>query len=121
MATYKPQAVARQNDTTNSTAAGSRIETGWGFIVGAGSARLTESITYSTAFVGAPIVTVTYGGDQIGTTPSYGTGNLSVRASVVAFPIGVQATGFTVCVQTVDAGTWSSGQGVYYHWIAIGL
>ena len=112
--------VNRQNNTTNSILNGARIETGWGFAVGAGAARITEAVSFGTSFTTAPIVLLSYGGDANSTTPSYGAGGLNVRASVAAFPYSITTSGFTAVVQTVDATTWSASQSVYYHWIAIG-
>lgn len=110
----------RQSDTSNATVTGGRIETGWGFIVGNGTSALTETVTYGSSFTTAPIVLVSYGGDQTNTTPSYGSGGLNVRASVLGYPYSISTTGFSVRIQTTDATTWTSGQAVYYQWIAIG-
>jgi hypothetical protein len=112
--------VSRQNDTTNSIVTGARVETGWGVFAQAAISKKTESVTFGAAFATAPIVTVTYAGDQTGGTVAYGNGGDTVKGPVSIKVTAVSTTAFTLYAQPSDASSWGATDNVYYTWTAIG-
>jgi len=110
--------VKRQNDTTNSTLANARIETGWGVMIATAANSASETVTFSTAFSTAPIVIVGTGGDHASST-TYGSGSLAIKA-FYAGSGAINTSGFTAYARTVDATTWTAGNTIFYQWIAIG-
>lgn len=111
--------IKRQNDTTNTTVTGTRIETGWGAItVGVANLSFTDAVTFGTAFATPPIVTCTFGGDQISGTVAYGNGGNNVQGIAGAKVFGVTTTGFSAYVWAMS--NWSVGNILYYQWTAIG-
>lgn len=118
--TVQKMTVARQNDAANTTVPGSRIETGWGvFTAPVVNDRFTEDVTFGTAFTVAPIVTITFGGDQTSGTVAYGNGGNNVIGKASAKVYGVTTTKFTAYVY--GDTSWSAGNNIYYQWIAIGV
>lgn len=55
----------RQNNTTNVTVSGYIIQTGWGYVTGDGSVGVQKTVTFPTAFSGAPIVQISYAGARL--------------------------------------------------------
>lgn len=111
----------RQNDTSNTLAVvGSRTETGWGVFAQGAAANKSETVTFGQAFASAPIVLVTFGGDQTGGTIAYGNGANTEKGPVAIKAYGMGTTGFTAHAHTTDGTSWSATANVYYQWIAIG-
>jgi len=109
--------VQRQNNTTNTTVVGSRIETGWGVIVPGASGVAQETVTFATAFTDRPIVIMTYGGDANSST-TYGSGAIVVNIAVTAAHTITTSNFVARCQST--GGAWSAGNTVFYQWMAIG-
>lgn len=55
----------RQNNTTNVVVSGYIIQTGWGYVTGDGSVGVQKTVTFPTAFSGAPIVQISYAGARL--------------------------------------------------------
>ena len=119
--TVLTHSVKRQNDTTNTTTAGARTETGWGAMQFSTTAnQISEAVTFNTAFVGRPIVLISPGGDTGNVPIVYGDGDANVAAHQTAKAVAIRNTGFNAYV-TNPTGNYTSGQIVYYQWIAIGV
>lgn len=112
--------VSRQNDTTNSTITGARIETGWGVFAQGAVANKSEAVTFKTAFTTTPIVTISYGGDQTGGTIALGNGGNVEKGPITVKAYGESTSGFTAHAHTSDGTSWSATANVYYKWTAIG-
>jgi hypothetical protein len=98
-----------------------QIQHGWDYITaGAAASYYTKSKTFPTAFLTTPIVLITPGGDQIGGTPTLGSGGNNRHGLQMAKAYGVTASGFNALVGT-SAGNYSIGDHVHFHWLAIGL
>jgi len=111
--------VKRQNDTTNTTVTGAKMETGWGVVTNnTASNSISEAITFSAAFSTIPIVTVTCGGDNASST-TYGSGGVNLAAGIVSQAVGPSTTGFTVLLAKRDSTNFATGF-TFYQWIAIG-
>ena len=113
--------VLRQDNTTNTYQSGNTvILTGYGVGVPGAAAFLSEAVTFGITFAAAPIVTISYGGDDTGASTTYGAGGNERKTYVVATAHTVTTTGFTARVSTTDATNWTAGDTVFYQWIAIG-
>ncbi len=113
--------VLRQNNTTNTYQSGNTVMlTGYGVGVPGAAAFLSEAVTFGITFAAAPIVTISYGGDDTGASTTYGAGGNERKTYVVATAHTVTTTGFTARVSTTDASSWTAGDTVFYQWIAIG-
>jgi len=111
--------VKRQNNTTNTTPANARVETGWGVMVATAANNAQETVTFATAFSTAPIVIVGTGGDHASST-TYGDGSLAIKAFYTGSG-GISTSGFTAYARTVDATNWTAGNTIFYQWVAIGV
>lgn len=111
--------VKRQNDTSNATVTGARIETGWGVITATAVTVLTETVTFGTAFTTAPIVIVTSGGDNVSGTATYGAGT-AARNNAFGIAHTITTSNFIVRMRSEGGVAWTSGDTVFYQWIAIG-
>lgn len=112
--------VRRQNNTTNSTVSGARIETGWGVFAQGAASNKSETVTFGTAFSTTPIVVVSYGGDQTGGTVALGNGGNTEKGPVAIKAYNESTSGFTAHAHTSDGTSWSGTANVYYKWTAIG-
>jgi len=113
--------IKRQDNTTNTSTPGARFESGWGAMqFGSTTNQISEAVTFNTAFVGRPIVLISPGGDTGNVPIVYGDGDANVAAHQTAKAVAIRNTGFNAYV-TNPAGNYSSGQIVYYQWIAIGV
>lgn len=113
--------IKRQNDTTNTSVAGARIETGWGFINGNNTSVITKDVTFSTPFTTVPIITVSPAGGKLSINGSYpDTGNFYVDNIYAA--VSSQTTSSFKCT-LVRAGGVTAGSTTcaYFTWIAIGV
>lgn len=110
--------VSRQNNTSNSTATGQRVEVGWTGGIGNGTTHINITVTFGTAFTTIPIVVATYGGDQTGTTLTYGSGGININYASV-WATAVTITGFTLRIES-PSGSWTTGQAAYAQWQATG-
>jgi H-type lectin domain len=108
----------RQDNTSNATVNGARMEIGWGVIVPGATSSASESVTFSSAFTSAPIVTITAGGDHASSS-TYGSGGPNIKLFLTE-ATNITTGGFTAYVRSVDASNWSAGNTVFYQWIAIG-
>jgi hypothetical protein len=111
--------VKQQNDTTNTTVNGARIESGWGVIVIGAASNASEAVAFQTAFGSAPIVTVTYAGDHASAT-TRGSGGNTVKGPVSIKAYGESTSGFTVHIHSSDGTIWAAGNTVFYNWTATG-
>lgn len=107
----------RQDNTTNSTETTARILTGWGVITPGVTNVATEAVTFNSAFVNLPIVTIICGGDNASST-TYGSGGNNLQGAVVSKAHTITTTGFTAYMSA--PGNWAAGNTVFYQWIAIG-
>lgn len=112
--------VKRQNDTSNTTVTGARIESGWGVFAQGEAANKSETVTFNTAFTSIPIITISYGGDQTGGTIALGNGGNVEKGPVAIKAYGESTTAFTAHAHTTDGTAWSATANVYYKWMAIG-
>jgi hypothetical protein len=112
--------IKRQNDTTNSSTTGVRIETGWGVFAQGAAANKSETVTFNTAFTTIPIVTISSGGDQTGGTIALGNGGNVEKGPFAIKAYGESTSGFTAHAHTSDGTSWSATANVYYKWVAIG-
>lgn len=111
----------RQNDTTNTDETAALIQTGWGRVTTGASAVVLESVTFPTAFTSIPIVTISHGGDRSAAqgAGNYGQGGNNVHGQVFGAALLPSLTGFTAKIGSTT-GSYSSGDTIYYQWIAIG-
>lgn len=112
--------VLRQDNTTNSYQSGNTvILTGYGVITAGAVAVVTEAITFGVTFAQAPIVVATFGGDDTAGSSTYGQGGAE-RKNAAINAHTVTTTGFTARIYSIDGTSWTSGDTVFYQWIAIG-
>ena len=111
--------VARQDNTTNSTIGGSRIETGWGVMTPGAAASASETVTFRTAFTDKPIVIITFGGDHASSSV-YGDGNNNIKLYTAAKAVAITNTTFGAYVYTTDSTSYAAGNKVFYQWVAMG-
>lgn len=109
-----------QAKTTNSVNSSAKIQTGWGQILGAGTAFVTITVTFPVAFTSAPnsIVLSCIGYKSGGTAATDITQFNSRIGNVVLEAINITSTNF-LAVMSVTSGT----MGAAYHgfsWTAIG-
>ena len=112
----------RQNDTTNNAdPTDQRIEYGWGAMTfGSAGSVNSEGVSFRQAFNSAPVVLIIAGGDQVSGAIALGNGGNTVHGAVGAKVYGVTTTGFNAYIYQAAGSNWSTGNIVYYHWIAIG-
>lgn len=112
--------VLRQDNTTNTYQSGNTvILTGWGVGVPGATGDFLETVTFGVTFTQAPIVTITYGGDNTSGTLTYGAGT-AARKHAMAIAHTITTTGFSARLRTQDGGNWTAGDSVFYQWTAIG-
>jgi hypothetical protein len=112
-------AVLRQDDTTNTYQKGNTVTlTGWGVITAAAAATATETVTFGVTFSQRPIVTIAPGGDSVATF-TYGAGGTNVKI-FTTMAHTITTGGFTVHARSADGTNWSSGNAIFYQWVAIG-
>jgi len=112
--------VARQDNTTNSTVGGSRIETGWGVVaVTTSSGSYNETVTFNSAFTAPPIVIITYGGDNITGGSAYGNGGNVIEANIIVKAVDVTTSNFGAWLRK-PSGSFVVNGYAYYQWMAIG-
>ncbi len=117
-----PKAVNRQNNTTNSTVSNQLIQSGWGYIPGAATNYLTETITFPVEFDSAPIVVVTFIGQRATAdgTPDNSSWFNTAPADF-AMTEDIAKSGFKVWLWQRDSGSnFATSQNYGYTWIAIG-
>jgi hypothetical protein len=109
----------RDNNGTNTTESVAKLQTGWAAATAGGTvSSLTATVTFPVAFSSAPIVVCVFGGDQIGGSIVYGSGGNNRVGTVSAKAYGVTTTGCTL--YAAGGSSWSSGDILYWQWIAIG-
>lgn len=117
LTSYKVQ---RQNDTTNTTLTGARIETGWGWILGTGGVSYAgENISFSTPFTVAPIVICSNVGSRLTTNPTL-ISDLTSPADMIIETSAVATGGFRLDMETRAANNTDVNKRYGYSWIAIG-
>lgn len=95
------------------------IQRGSGVFSQGASANKSATVTFPTAFSAAPIVLVTYGGDNANVSVSYGSGGNNVKGPVTAKAHTITTTTFVAQVHTADGTSWGATDNVFYQWIAI--
>jgi hypothetical protein len=109
----------RSNNGTTTNEIAAKVQTGWASSTAGGSvASLTATVTFPTAFTNAPIVFASFGGDQVSGSVSYGSGGNNVVGSVASKVYSVTTTGCILYAAGVS--NWSTGNVLYWQWIAIG-
>ena len=112
--------MARQDDTSNTYEHTTATEYGWGFILGDGSAtRMSEYVTFGTAFSAAPVVVIANGGRLNGSDPS-GSGSFSNTTDDEEDKrvISIGTGGFTAEIHS--SGAFGATSRIGYMWVAIG-
>jgi hypothetical protein len=113
-----PLATQRQDNTTNKTVSNQLIQTGWGYVLGNGTAFFTEAVTFPVAFDDRPIVVATLSGYKSGANPTH-QGDCSSYGEVDSMHVvGTSTTGFTACFNF--GGAVANTIRILYQWIAIG-
>lgn len=113
--------VKRQDNTTNSTVNGVRIETGWGYELGQNTFPWTagKTVTFSIPFSSKPVVIVSSIGYKDSSNPA-DVGDFNPW-EVVNYTAGsIATTGFTAKAYNTQGGNIASTRRVGYSWIAIG-
>jgi hypothetical protein len=111
-------AALRQDNTSNTYKNVTVILTGWGVMTGNTTQVATEGVTFGITFDQRPIVLLTPGGDETVLSSTYGNGGNSVQGLCAGKAHTITTTGFQAYIGA-NAG-WSTGNGQYYQWIAIG-
>lgn len=109
--------VKRQDNTSNSDKTNPRILTGWGVETATATSVLSDTVTFGLTFAQRPIVVICPGGDDTAGGTTYGDGGAE-RNNFYVEAHTITTTGFTA--RMVSALNWTSGDTVFYHWIAIG-
>lgn len=111
-----------QADTTNSAPTGLTIQHGWGYIVGNGTARLSKTVTFPTAFTSPPIVLVSFisaAATADGTPTSTGSFNVDWGSFRGAASDDITTSSFLMRLEAVANHSASFNFG--FSWIAIGV
>jgi hypothetical protein len=112
--------INRINNGSSTSTPAARIETGWGAItVTSAGLSWTQAVTFNTAFLTPPIITIAYGGDQVSGSVALGNGGNSVQGQAAAKYYGLTASGFTAYLWA--NANWVTGNILYYSWTAIGI
>lgn len=109
--------VLRQDDTSNAYKHNSVILSGWGVIAGAGTAVVSETVTFGITFAARPIVVLSPGGDHA-STANYGDGGNAIQGLTAGKAHTIATTSFVAYMAA--NGNWSASNRVFYQWIAIG-
>lgn len=113
-------ATKRSNNGTVVSETAALLQTGWAAFTFSGSvSNANVSVTFPTAFASAPIVVAVFGGDQSSGSVAYGSGGSTIQGDVSAKAVSITTTGCTLYCYGVTGG-WTSGETVYWQWIAIG-
>lgn len=113
--------VLRQNDTTNAYQVGnSVILTGYGLFATGATTQKTDTVTFGVTFLQAPIVTVTYAGDNISGSTTFTNITTSDKAVVTALADQITTTSFRALIRTADGTNWNASTVAFYTWTAIG-
>lgn len=112
------------DSTGNSTEENVVIQFGWGQVVGDGSGKILNAITFPTAFGATPLyISANYIGTKSGAganiaafVATHGTGT-----TITASARSPATTGMTVDIHRSDGGTLSAANRFAYSWIAIGV
>lgn len=115
-------AVARQDNTTNSTVNAARMETGWGVMAISTAANgWQETVTFGTAFTTTPIVTISPGGDAVTASgTAYGTGGNNIVGAWSAKAMTPTTTNFIARLNTSSGANAGANGYVWYQWVAVG-
>lgn len=108
----------------NSTEENVVVQFGWGQVVGNGAGKVSDAVTFPTAFGAAPLyISANYIGTNTGAgadieafVATHGTGT-----TITAAARSAATTGMTVDLHRSDAGTLSAANRFAYSWIAIGV
>ena len=112
-------AISRHNNGSSISLSDAKIEVGWGWMqFSSSTTQISESISFNTSFSSAPIVLATAGGDAGNVPAVYGTGGANIHGNQTIKTYNITNTGFGVTLSST--GTYTSGQTVYYQWVAIG-
>lgn len=112
----------RQNITTNTTVPSPKIQMGWNFINGNGSADTEKAITFPESFSSAPVVIISNSGAKLGSDPTSlnDTDGAGVNRKQKFLADNPTTSGFTARMQQGDATNNASGIRGLFTWIAIG-
>ena len=113
--------IRHEANTTNATKTNVKLQSGWGFIDGAGATRVSESVTFPTAFTTELLsIQISFTGMKVGSDPStildYGTTTDNV--------IEVRALTSSISVFTAEFhsdAVMTSGTRFGYSWLATGI
>lgn len=108
--------IHRQDDTSNSFMTKAVVQVGWGWILGA-SDNISESVTFPTPFISAPIVTVSTLGGRNGSNPTVITDLTADPGFTISVANSISTTGFTVIMRNA---TFNTSIRYGYSWVAIG-
>lgn len=92
---------------------------GWGAITGNGTVNCTEVVAFPLTFASIPNVVFTNNGDRADTTEVIGGGGNSIHGQVTGKAFGITTSQFNAYCWTISGG-WTSGQRVYYGFMAKG-
>lgn len=109
----------RQNNTTNTQVANTRIESGYIAIPTAVNSTVSATVTFQTAFINVPIVVAVYGGDIASVTTTLGAGGINLKQAY-ADAVSLTTTSFLALAGTRDSTNWPAGGTVFIQWIAMG-
>jgi len=112
--------MVRQDNTANTYEHTTVTEYGWGFILGDGSStRMSESVTFGTAFSAAPVVVIGNGARLNGSDPTASSSfSNTTDDEEDKRPISIGTSGFTA--EMHSSGAFGSDSRVGYMWVAIG-
>lgn len=113
-----------QQNTTDAAFTGYTVQMGWGFIVGDGTIKIEESVTFDDAFSSAPFVMVSYAGLRATADGDPDTiDDFNTTYSGTPVSIGTEditTTGFVVNMIADTGATLLNTRNHGYAWIAIG-
>ena len=110
-----------QDNTTNSVRDSVLIQHGYGVIAGTTAvSNVSETVTFPTAYDSAPIVLVTFGGDDTGSGTTLGSGGDEIEGGLYAKAYTVTASNFIVKLTKAGSNFGANGT-FFYHWLSIGV
>jgi hypothetical protein len=112
--------IKRNNNGTQSSVSGAHIETGWGVMaISTGTVQYSTTVTFNTAFVNPPVVTLTPAGDA--TTNSGATsGGQNIEAVWNGKVYGISNSSFIAHIAKPNLTAPGANGFVWYQWTAIG-
>ncbi len=115
--------INRQDNTSNSTLTGAKIEIGWGVVtVTTGLSQVIETINFANAFTQKPIVLLTTGGDALTSAGTdYGNGGNIISGNLISKAININLGYFSVHTSNGNNGNWGANGYAWYQWMAIGV